>query len=1000
VYAGALSYWPSNIYRSTNGGSSWTALNPNSHRNDSSAPYASSQTVHWLSDLEIDPFNNNVAIFNTGYGLYRTTNLTAATPTWSFFNDGFEQVADLELNSPNTGTVHLLSAIGDRDGYRHDDFSQSPSIGLFGQRNGLAEGTNDDVDSAFNDSNYVVRLTRVSPYVQVSSNNGIDWAWLSSSNSSGDGGSTGNVAISADGVKVVFEPSGTGTVRYSTRTGSTWSAWTTPASGTPANGAEIVADLVASQTFYAYVGTTVSRSTDGGANWTVMTTSAPSGGGWIRALPGQTGHLVMSRGSNGVWRTTNGGATWSQLANGVVTTANQVGVGMGPTSGSYPSIFVGGTVNGQNGFFRSDDQGATWVEISDLAHQYGWVTVIQGDPRVYGRLYVGTNGRGILYADIHTPQTYLPAGWSTQDIGSPGSTGSAGSPTDGTWELIGGGAGIGGTSDKFRFAYASITGDGSITARVMGVPSDNPANHNAKAGIMIRDGVGAGAANVLLAMSPGSVNGAFFQYRSTSGGTTTTNINPGIWSPYWVRLTRSGNTFTAYCSADGENWSLVGTATVAMGATVNIGLAVTASDNNLVNISTFQNVTVATVNATIAGRMIFYNNSKFDSTSDDNAIATDKQALLPGGTATFANYTSYSRGINGIMIDIQNLANPGALNSEDFQFKVGNDNNPYGLGWSEVTAACTVSVRQDQGAGGSDRVTITWDNGAILNQWLQVTVLVTANTGLAEDDVFYFGNAVGESGDNPANAVVDLQDEIASRTHKTGFSSAAITSFYDYNRDAKVNATDDLIARGNVSGPELQLINLTVGMPLAVENDLQPLDSSMGETTALQPSVMAETITSLPTYSETAQLINDPHPESGNQFTKGDALPTVKRTSMPELGDAISLNVFRQLGLFDHHLLFPQLTVVRPVNIVDVQTIPAFRDNAAKNLTIRERYSLHDDVFAHSLKWNSFTERNIDQDSLALSDIDAIVNSYSLDKAEQSLVQAIDAVVSSARFLM
>ena len=81
--------------------------------------------------------------------------------------------------------------------------------------------------------------------------------------------------------------------------------------------------------------------------------------------------------------------------------------------------------------------------------------------------------------------------------------------------------------------------------------------------------------------------------------------------------------------------------------------------------------------------MIFYNNSKFDGhpgyTSgdpaaiyDDNAIATDKKALLPDHMATLANYTSYSRGINGIMVDILGLENPSGLNATDFQFKVGN----------------------------------------------------------------------------------------------------------------------------------------------------------------------------------------------------------------------------------------------------------------------------------------------------------------------------------------
>jgi hypothetical protein len=350
----------------------------------------------------------------------------------------------------------------------------------------------------------------------------------------------------------------------------------------------------------------------------------------------------MSRGGSGLWQTTNGGANWTQLAIGVVTTANQVGVGMAAPGQTYPAIFVGGTVGGQNGFFRSDDQGATWIEISDLAHQYGWVTVIQGDPRVYGRLYVGTNGRGILYADIHTPQTALPSGWSTQDVGAPGSAGSAGSPYSGTWELIGGGAGITGTADAFRFAYTSLTGDGSITAQVMSVPSDSPSNHNAKAGVMIRDGVGAGAANVLLAMSPGSVNGAFFQYRSTSGGATTPSTYAGIWSPYWVRLTRSGNTFTAYCSADGVAWTLVGAATVAMGSTVDIGLAVTASDNNQLDISTFQNVTVITPTHTWDGGSLVNNLwSTPENWVGDVAPSAGDNLIFPAGAAQLVNDDDY-----------------------------------------------------------------------------------------------------------------------------------------------------------------------------------------------------------------------------------------------------------------------------------------------------------------------------------------------------------------------
>lgn len=596
VYVGELNnYNPADrIWRSTTGGGSWSAISPNSNRDDSSAAYASSLGIHWLGDLQIDPHNRDVAMLTTGYGLYRTTNLTSSNPLWTFFNEGFEQSAVLELASPNTGSVHLISVIGDRDGYRHADLGASSSIGRHGQSNGLAVGTSDDVDVAFNDGNYLVRVVRTSPWVQYSNNNGVTWSWFSSTNTSGSGSGGGNIAISADGTKAVYEPGGTGRARYATRTGSNWSAWTTPSSNQPANGAKIVADLASSQTFYAYVNTTVSRSADGGANWTVMTTSAPSVGGWIRAVPGQAGHLVMSRGSNGLWRSTNGGATWAQMSAGVVTTANQVGVGAAAPGQSYPAIFVGGMVNGQTGFFRSDDQGGTWVMISDLSHQFGYVIVIQGDPRVHGRLYVGTNGRGIQYGDIHAPAASLPAGWTSQDIGSPGSAGNAGASGD-QFELIGGGAGIAGVSDQFRFAYQTLSGDGTITARVLSVPSASPSNNNAKAGVMIRNTLAGNSASAAVSLTPGSVGGVLFQTRSTNGGPTTLSgsASAGVWPPYWVRLTRAGNQFTAFASANGVDWTQLGSPqTIAMNQTVYIGLTSTASDNNQVNIARIANLSV------------------------------------------------------------------------------------------------------------------------------------------------------------------------------------------------------------------------------------------------------------------------------------------------------------------------------------------------------------------------------------------------------------------------
>src|SRR5205807_189471 len=83
-------------------------------------------------------------------------------------------------------------------------------------------------------------------------------------------------------------------------------------------------------------------------------------------------------------------------------------------------------------------------------------------------------------------------------------------------------------------------------------------------------------------------------------------------------------------------------------------------------------------------------------------------------------------------------------------------------------------------------------------QWLRVTVNADANTGLSQPDVFYFGNAIGDSGDSTSNAIVNASDELNARHNQRNFLNPAPIDFaYDFNRDKKVDATDQLIARHN-----------------------------------------------------------------------------------------------------------------------------------------------------------------------------------------------------------
>jgi hypothetical protein len=218
------------------------------------------------------------------------------------------------------------------------------------------------------------------------------------------------------------------------------------------------------------------------------------------------------------------------------------------------------------------------------------------------------------------------------------------------------------------------------------------------------------------------------------------------------------------------------------------------------------------LHSVVTGRHIFYNNSLHDGgnsgagSNDDAAIATDKLALAGQTKATFANYTSFSRGINGIMVDIS-LLPPVDPTVDDFAFRVGNTSDI--TSWTAGPAPLTVAVRRGAGVNGSDRVTIIWPDGAILNKWLEVTVKVSDRTLLTAPDIFYFGNAIGEVGNNVETTAVDASDEILTRNHPHTFRNPApLDSVYDFNRDGFVNAADQIIARSSVTtfATALQLI--------------------------------------------------------------------------------------------------------------------------------------------------------------------------------------------------
>jgi len=227
--------------------------------------------------------------------------------------------------------------------------------------------------------------------------------------------------------------------------------------------------------------------------------------------------------------------------------------------------------------------------------------------------------------------------------------------------------------------------------------------------------------------------------------------------------------------------------------------------------------TITLGQAQVVGRHLFHNASSFDgddpavNADDDGAIATGKSALLPGQTATAANYTSRSTGITGVMVDVQGLADPAGLDAGDFILEVGNSDNLQDF--QVAPAPAEVVVREGAGADGSDRVTLTWANGSITGQWLRVEVRPTAGTGLAEADTFFFGSAPGEALNNPGDAIVNSQDELLARNNtRSPLDPAPIDFAFDFNRDRLVNSQDQIISRTSRTSPltALELITAPV----------------------------------------------------------------------------------------------------------------------------------------------------------------------------------------------
>ncbi len=402
------------ILRTTDGGKTWAKVGSTGTFDVNGAQYIywgrdELHVPHWMGDIDIDPFDPDRAMFVTGAGIWTTKNLTAHEKkepvAWTFTNHGLEETAVGPLVSPPEGAP-LLSGMGDICGFRHDDLFKSPPEGAYADP--PCNGTT-GLDFAADHPDIVVRSGRTwngEQHGAISQDGGKTWKPFATEPKGADTG--GMVTITSDGKTILWTVKGA-PPSISRDGGKTWK----PVDGmrdsiklpdwSPID-LQPQADQVNPNKIAIFDLTEglIYVSTDAGATFEPGAKTLPGLPdynlmvGSIKAVPGFEGHLWLSTGKE-LYRSTDGGKSAKPLLS--VEESYGVGIGKPAPDSEYPTLYLAGMVKGVKGFYRSTNEGKRWERINDDQHQFGMAHSVEGDPRVFGRVYLGTSSRGILVGE-------------------------------------------------------------------------------------------------------------------------------------------------------------------------------------------------------------------------------------------------------------------------------------------------------------------------------------------------------------------------------------------------------------------------------------------------------------------------------------------------------------------------------------------------------------------------------------------------------------------------
>jgi photosystem II stability/assembly factor-like uncharacterized protein len=402
VLASTLDRWSlgDTVFRSTDAGKHWTDIASGKQpRFVGLSPWLNHTapehgTGAWPSTLAIDPFEVNHVMVGTGETVWETHEANAVDQNrpvpWLVGANGIEETSVLSILSPPSGP-HLISAVADIGAFRHDDLSISPKSGSF-KNPELATTTS--IAYASSDPAMMVRVGTSwtgAVFGATSADQGVTWTPFPSQPAGTRGG--GSVAITADG-KTILWASDSAPISASNDLGRHWNAVSSIRSPAVA-----LADPVNAAKLYLYspADGSVLLSTDRGVTFNSFAPPLPTLESYqqvsFSATPGREGDLWIAN-DRGLFHAAAPAQIFVPVSS--VEMARALGFGMPAPGSTIPTLFLFGRVHGLTATFASLDGALSWIRIDDDTHRFGNVQTLSGDPRIFGRVYLGTEGRGII----------------------------------------------------------------------------------------------------------------------------------------------------------------------------------------------------------------------------------------------------------------------------------------------------------------------------------------------------------------------------------------------------------------------------------------------------------------------------------------------------------------------------------------------------------------------------------------------------------------------------